>query len=554
MGVFEAFSNEKGVTLGFCLCQPNSMKYLIFAMFAMYSVDSFAQSASIECKNLYAATCIPTTRDDGTGISYSPGDTKDRLDRAAAVSKDKLMAEVRKFLGDENNEHLRDLILKAQNLDEDICEEPHERARCNEAAQQGLFELVRKAMFGPGHSGDHRSYKLEDIAPVVLNARFQEMVTRVSDDLENSVLKPDDWTRIKDKVFPRVKDQVIARLETLPIEEKVKKRMIAKIKNIRYMGNDCSKLGENTMNPGAFYQPAQNGVYLCKGNLLSTTSEFAIVQALAHEIGHAIDPCNIAAPDAGIHNYVVNDPNRHWEDQYPIPGLAKCLRGSDSARSTVNPVPKPPMPTAPGGFYTGPYTTYPGGQYGQPAPMPPQQPTPFKGKAKQRQVQYPAGQPGPPYVQGPYSVGIPPEYAGYFGGQGGAAAPPVAEDPHAAHSHRFDASSCTATEQLGEAVPDWLAAEVLPRYMSAHHKLTPEQYRAGYSNAWSWNCEKNYKGDQRHPATETRTNAILAANPEVRKQMDCAPDTSKFRYCSGTADDPAAAPYEIKPSEEGTTR
>jgi hypothetical protein len=98
---------------------------------------------------------------------------------------------------------------------------------------------------------------------------------------------------------------------------------------------------------------------------------------------------------------------------------------------------------------------------------------------------------------------------------------------------------CTG-DQIGESVSDWLASEVLPEYIAKHHpKLTRDQYRTGYSNAFRGDCNNanpmppfHPPGDP-HPPNSERVNKIILANPQVRRQMGCAPaDPEKARHCT----------------------
>jgi hypothetical protein len=107
--------------------------------------------------------------------------------------------------------------------------------------------------------------------------------------------------------------------------------------------------------------------------------------------------------------------------------------------------------------------------------------------------------------------------------------------------------SLCSYDQITESFPDWMAGEVLPRYIERHYQLTQEQYQTGYGNTRRLIC-----GDQKtnpnhpdpHPLIKDRINRIFLPNPHIRAQLGCtAPPTAK--YCSSEkTGDPAA---------EGTT-
>jgi hypothetical protein len=94
------------------------------------------------------------------------------------------------------------------------------------------------------------------------------------------------------------------------------------------------------------------------------------------------------------------------------------------------------------------------------------------------------------------------------------------------------------TDQLTESFPDWMAAEVLPKYIESNFKLTAEQYRAGYANVHRLGCQNTpYQLSSScrfdpHPTTEDRVDSILLVNPDVRRQMGCPVEFEDHLYCS----------------------
>jgi hypothetical protein len=100
---------------------------------------------------------------------------------------------------------------------------------------------------------------------------------------------------------------------------------------------------------------------------------------------------------------------------------------------------------------------------------------------------------------------------------------------------------CRGRDQIGESVSDWLAAEVLPKYIASKFpNLTEAQRRVGYSNALRPICAT--VGDQvrgspaslTHPPTRNRVNSIILANKEIRAQMGCKEPHSKYIHCDAS--------------------
>jgi hypothetical protein len=93
-------------------------------------------------------------------------------------------------------------------------------------------------------------------------------------------------------------------------------------------------------------------------------------------------------------------------------------------------------------------------------------------------------------------------------------------------------------DQIGESVGDWMAAEVLPVYMSKYHPtLTKEQKIIGYSNVMRSYCSKKESNGispgrwDEHPEVEDRINRILMANAKVRSDIGCLPPKDGLHYC-----------------------
>lgn len=103
-------------------------------------------------------------------------------------------------------------------------------------------------------------------------------------------------------------------------------------------------------------------------------------------------------------------------------------------------------------------------------------------------------------------------------------------------------SAFCQNDQIGEAVSDWIAAEITPEYISKNFpSLSKDQIRIGYSNIWRGVCADAASevimppggfGMDVHPAQHLRTNKVILAQPKIRKQMGCPiPPPSGTEYC-----------------------
>ncbi len=98
--------------------------------------------------------------------------------------------------------------------------------------------------------------------------------------------------------------------------------------------------------------------------------------------------------------------------------------------------------------------------------------------------------------------------------------------------------NCINSDQISEAMCDWMAGEVIPRYVERNLKhLSRNQIRAGYKNIWAASCKT--KADQPdnsgdfsvHPLLRNRMNAVIAVQPDIRHQIGCDGIPAEKPYC-----------------------
>lgn len=146
--------------------------------------------------------------------------------------------------------------------------------------------------------------------------------------------------KVERDVFPRVKQIIINKINSSVQDPEIRKKIIQKIQNITYNGNDCNEmLPHESRGVGgflienAFYDSDNQTFRFCNGFLLKNNSEFSIAMVVAHELSHSIDPCGIQSPKsmAPVKFGPVQDHYpKEFEDQFPINHLLSCLRSKES--------------------------------------------------------------------------------------------------------------------------------------------------------------------------------------------------------------------------------
>jgi hypothetical protein len=117
------------------------------------------------------------------------------------------------------------------------------------------------------------------------------------------------------------------------------------------------------------YLPTQNAFKYCSGLRIQNDSEFQMAFIMAHELTHSIDPCGISiGPEDYRFKYTPDASREKAENEYPIPGVIKCLRSEKSIHAGFF---KPNQMMASGYGQVGPG----GGYMPDPSMMPPTKPT-----------------------------------------------------------------------------------------------------------------------------------------------------------------------------------
>lgn len=460
------------------------------------------------CSDLAKFTCAPGDYDDGTGVSRSGEARQDIVDQVKQSSRTRLQANYLSALRLPENSYFREAAKAATGLSAaPDCARP--TPRCDEVLAQGLSQFSLKRLFPPPQMGGMiiggytpmgmPGASLKDIDFLLNDRTFLELERAESARIRAAVVDEDMNNKIKNDLFPEVQKQITNIINERITDPGVKSYLAMKISSIRFEGTDCGDMGgafspqDSSINslliPNAFYNPQTNTFKYCNGFLMTDRSEFKIISVIAHELGHSIDPCNIArGPSTVAFQYKGVDLEAK-EGEYPFTGVISCLRSPQSV------------------------------------------------EARRPQVYVPMGQSPYPMPGGPFPGGPFPPTGGESGGGVGQPPAPMPTFPQN-QSNTFGDAFCTG-DQIGESYSDWLASEVLPRYMNAKHpNLSQDQFRNGYSNVFRGMCNNlepapiGMMGMDPHPPVPARINRIILAHPEVRRHMGCQSDSAPApRYC-----------------------
>jgi hypothetical protein len=212
-----------------------------------------------------------------------------------------------------------------------------------------------------------------------------------------------------------------------------------------------------------------------------------MVQTIAHEMSHSIDPCRIGQGLAAPFKFKEGATQEEAEQSFPVGDVISCLRKPESIMALREP--RQPVVSYVGPGYGG---------IGSP-----------RQDRKAKQVPYGA------YGYGTYSA-VPPQ-------------------PQAAGGEPPGFDGFCQRDQINEAFCDYMAAEVMPQYMSAHHpQLTRAQLRNGYGNAWRGVCAQDESMMGTHPPIKRRNDFLLLMQPQIREQMGCGPNVANRVYCANT--------------------
>lgn len=492
--------------------------YLVFS--ALFSLSSLGAADQI-CDDLAKFSCAPGTYDDGTGVVRSEAEVQERLRTFMASASADLRAEVTDLIRNPDSQYFRQNSMAALGLAGSPGCVPESNGRisssCEENLIVGLTDLIQRNSLGSLiSSGENmRGGNAEELNFVMSDENYQRLVKRLNQRADRELIDQEMVGRIRERIFPDMKAAILARIRQLNVSEEQKNFMIMKISAVQFAGTDCTALNDKNethldqlLTPNAYYSPSRNTFSFCNGYLLQSTSVFSIAKTIVHELTHSIDPCQLGRGPAAQSVVAYSNPRdlRHSEIQYPFTNVIQCLRGESSINARNFDYENQRLAQL---------------QWDQ---MEAQRQAQLK-MQQQAATTIPAAAVATP--QGSVSGGIQGPYPYLVNGMGG----PIGAGMPFPPRPEMTADFC-GKDQITEAFPDWMAAEVVPGYVQANYRLTQDQYRNGYGNYFRLGCrERSAEVLQRdHPESKDRINRILLANPRVRSQMGCN-SPSPATYC-----------------------
>ncbi len=527
------------------------------------------------CGDIYRFTCAPGRYDDGTGVASTSGMAGEKVARVRQQSTPHFLKQFNAALAQPRSDYFKKIALSALGLTySPACEDDFKAKECTALLAQGLAEVAEKRIFsgidpslmgfgGLGGMGGLFRAKARDIDLLIQSPTYQKTEQELSNHVRSQLQDFKIISKLENVIFPDVKKILRGIVQSRVSNEKTMKLLDAKIDAIEFKGTDCAQLMRSAptdspapsisplLIPNAFYNPESNTFKYCNGFLLGNQSEFQIVSVIAHELTHGVDPCNITKGPSDF-RFKYSDPKNtdQCEAEFPFQGLIPCLRGDQSVKAKKSVFPDITL----GGIVVDPpaddkmirelrkkismtearikavETDL------KAAGLTEERKKELQRKKEDLEDQLQSLQddlaealskqktPAPP-TPFPFPFPIP----------GGKTPPQIIETP--------DSPFCTG-DQIGETFSDWIAAEVLPEYMSLHYPdLTEKQYRLGYSNVFRGSCnhanpEQSFMsaGLDVHPEESDRVNKIILTHPKIRKQMGCDPKPpAQSTYCSPKA-------------------
>lgn len=479
------------------------------------------------CENLANISCTQVPLDDGTGVSA--GTAKDgETEFLEEIKKNKIkdmMPEIQKkvdglvsSLKPEEMSELKKQICPK----EEGCTDLNQKLSAVyadtiiEGRQSCLKDSCRPAMaLMINREEDDLDKAIFANGTTELQKKTKLLQKEIFNNVKDKVIKTSLIDRVEKTLFPAVKEQITKYLEdsmgARPGENAAQKAqreatlsaMKLRISKVWFQGIDCNQplkasseqkeikstySFNSTGTQNALYSPSINSVRVCAGALMADTSEFSIIQTLAHEVTHSIDPNNIAlpvlsgdklsavlkyskGPEESCHERIANE--------YPLKGVINCLRDKDSIASPL-----------------------------------------IKNYEKVEQNQT-SGFKMDSREQDKDEANLPPALL------------KIREERKLVDQAKKESGLCSEnhTDGIGEAYSDWMAAQVLPKLIKKLHPNLKDQQKIinGYANTNRGDCNGH---DPTHPTARDRVNQIVLNNPEVRAHMGCTqPKVARARHC-----------------------
>jgi hypothetical protein len=263
-----------------------------------------------------------------------------------------MQSDIKQIISNPKNSYFRKKLLSATGLALlPACQETaKDKSSCDASLIVGYAKILNDLIYGwGGYGGLQRNQQknIMDLSLVVGDDISEALVKKYQQKISDQLSKREVVGKIKNKIFPGIKQAMLKKISELNIDNSVKKKMLEKVQAISFRDASCDdKKNSNSIShlyiSNAFYSPLNNSFQVCNGLLMQSDSEFALGETIAHELSHSIDPCGISVgpSDFGFTYKPASDFHK-LDFQYPMPGVLSCLRSplSVEARPLVPALP-----------------------------------------------------------------------------------------------------------------------------------------------------------------------------------------------------------------------
>lgn len=279
-------------------------RFGISLLFVLLGIDARTLENPISddvCENIHSFTCKEKIIDPTGGRNKV--DRNQVLTEVLAKLQDAYNIKAKKILDDPNQSKLREVAAQAFDVSEngDICAGKNLKSeKCTEvlAAAFGLMAKASEArrseffIFDPLKK---TKVDLEKVAELYHSKAVQGLVKEVDQYLVENAVSESTKSRIEEFI-PKIKNQFRNLFEKHVKDPKIKSEFLTELERIR-IKYDCTSSRERlsaTQRQSLIFAHYDGHVNICEGTANQLESEYAIVLVIAHEMGHAFDPCNFA--------------------------------------------------------------------------------------------------------------------------------------------------------------------------------------------------------------------------------------------------------------------
>jgi hypothetical protein len=162
--------------------------------------------------------------------------------------------------------------------------------------------------------------------------KFTRLIQELRAQISQREVDPQKVKLLKSRVFPELKEGLLKKIATFPLVPSLRQKVLARVRRIRL---DTSYQCDAGIVPMLFvatsaYNANTNSIHVCEGLLGKNFSEFKLAQAIAHEMTHSFDPCNIADVLPAVIRYSSTSDLAVRDSEYLWPEVLQCLRSQSS--------------------------------------------------------------------------------------------------------------------------------------------------------------------------------------------------------------------------------